>query len=274
MAVFVSASDESSGKNQRDTFLFAGWVGPEEDWSRFFVPAWQERVLDGPPPIPYLHMTDMRRRQWLEDHGLTKLVASDRIDEAVLLLDTMANFYPIAITIDGAHFRDETKGMKIKPAPGMASTEFEPDYICFLAYARLVLGYIEHRHPEAEKVDFIVEMNGKITKHIQKFHANLTDSLKYLGKDSLARLVGQLIPAEKDRTPLQAADLFCWHVARARKPEMMDANDFRRYSRLANRVGCIYEFPKDTITELTANLLRLANTGPLSRHQQPSRFGQ
>src|SRR5579862_4656280 len=60
MAVFVSASDETAGRGQADLFFFGGWLGPEEDWSRFFVPAWQERVLDGPPKIPYLHMTDIR----------------------------------------------------------------------------------------------------------------------------------------------------------------------------------------------------------------------
>jgi len=68
MAVFISASDEAAGKNQRDPFLFAGFVAPEKDWSRFLAPAWQERVLDGPPSIPYLHMTDIRSPQWRSDY--------------------------------------------------------------------------------------------------------------------------------------------------------------------------------------------------------------
>jgi hypothetical protein len=29
-----------------------------------FAPAWQERVLDGRPQIPYLHVTEIRRREW------------------------------------------------------------------------------------------------------------------------------------------------------------------------------------------------------------------
>lgn len=104
MAVFVSASDETSGKNQRDTFFFGGWIAPQEDWSRFFELAWQERVLDGPPSIPHLHMTDMRSRRWREKHGLTRLVADDRIDEAIQLLDTMATLFPICVSVDAGHF--------------------------------------------------------------------------------------------------------------------------------------------------------------------------
>jgi hypothetical protein len=52
MAVFISASDEHSGSDGRGLFLFAGYVGPELDWSDFFVLAWQERVLDGPRKFP------------------------------------------------------------------------------------------------------------------------------------------------------------------------------------------------------------------------------
>src|SRR5689334_19334212 len=59
MAVFISASDEYSGSDGSGSFLFAGYIGPEKDWSDFFVPAWRQRVLDGPPTIPYLHMTEI-----------------------------------------------------------------------------------------------------------------------------------------------------------------------------------------------------------------------
>ena len=70
MAVFLASCDESAGKTKRDQFYFGGFIGPEEDWSRFLAPAWQERVLDGPPVIPYLHMTDIRSNQWRRGHGI------------------------------------------------------------------------------------------------------------------------------------------------------------------------------------------------------------
>lgn len=73
MAIFVAASDESAGSDEHSLFLFAGWIGPEKDWSQFFVPAWQERVLDGPPRIPYLHMTEIRSKEFREKCGLSKV---------------------------------------------------------------------------------------------------------------------------------------------------------------------------------------------------------
>jgi len=74
-------------------------------------------------------------------------------------------------------------------------------------YAFIVLSYVDLEHPKAEKVDFIVERNGYITKYIQEFHLTLADGLTALGKPLLARLVGELISGEKERVPLQAADL-------------------------------------------------------------------
>lgn len=137
MAVFVSYSDESTGKNQLDTFIFAGWIGPEEDWSRFFVPAWDERVLAGPPRIPYFHMTEIRRPEWQKAHGISETGAYDRINEACIVLDQLANLHPLRIAIDTACVRDQFSGIRVKRARSkqFACTDFEPDYIGFLAYA-------------------------------------------------------------------------------------------------------------------------------------------
>jgi TRAP-type mannitol/chloroaromatic compound transport system substrate-binding protein len=38
--------------------------------------------------------------------------------------------------------------------------KYHPDYLSLSAYAYAVLLYLEAWHPEAEKVDFIVERNG------------------------------------------------------------------------------------------------------------------
>src|SRR5439155_17281293 len=113
MAVFVSGLDETAGKTHRDTFLLAGFVAPEHDWSRFFAPAWQERVLDGPPSIPYLHMTEIRSRKWRERYGLSQLQADDRIDEAIILLDTMATLYPVGVHVDAGYLLDQFSKYKV-----------------------------------------------------------------------------------------------------------------------------------------------------------------
>jgi hypothetical protein len=253
MAVFVSGSDESSGTTQRDNFLFSGFVGPENDWSSFFVPAWQERVLDGPPAIPYLHMTDMRSKKWRARYGISRLDVEDRIDEAISLIGAMGSFYPMCVHINAGHFRDEFATVK---ASKRAVKQFEPDYICFLQYVFVVLNYLKTNNPEVEKVDFIVERKLGVTKHIQEFHSELAATLKAQGKGSLADLVGELIPAGKDRVPLQAADLLCWHLARRQQPKTMNAADMRRYKRMVNRKGQSLFITKDRILELKTALPR------------------
>jgi hypothetical protein len=137
MAVFVSGSNESTGKNQRDTFHFGGWIGPEEDWSYFFAPAWQERVLNGPPPIPYLHMTEIRSSSWRIERGLSRAAAEDRVDEAFSIIDTMGSFYPIGVYLDAGHVRDSFTEIKVVKSSGGAKP-FDPDYLCFLTYAYAV----------------------------------------------------------------------------------------------------------------------------------------
>jgi hypothetical protein len=256
MAVFVSASDESAGQNQRSKFFMGGWLAPEKDWSDFFAPAWQERVLEGPPKIPYLHMTEIRSKQWREQYGISRLQADDRIDEAVRLIDQMYTLTPIGIEADQGYFRDELAEIKMLVASGGVK-DLEPDYICFLGYAYVVLVVLHEFHPEAEKVDFIVERKSDITKHIQEFHSHLADELKLIGRKDLVPLIGELIPAGKDRIPLQAADVLCWHTMRAYTPEKMDADDIRRYRVFAaKKPSARHEMKREMVQQLKAAYLQ------------------
>ena len=121
MAIFVASSDESAGKNQRDTFFFGGFVGPEDDWFRFFAPAWQERVLDGPPAIPYLHMTEIRSAQWRDKYGISRLQADDRVDEAFTLIDTMPTLYPVGLFTNPCHLLYQFQTRKVYASPGVST---------------------------------------------------------------------------------------------------------------------------------------------------------
>jgi hypothetical protein len=257
MAVFVSASDESAGKHERDTFVFAGWLGPEKDWADFFVPAWDERVLSGPPRIPYIHMTELRSKRWREEYGLSVKDVDDRLDAACVLLDQMATLHPIRIVIDAGEFRDEFDQTRVisTTQKQFASTKFEPDYVCFLAYAWAVLRYLAEYHPEAEKVDFIVERKHTVTNYIQDFHVQLSQALQALGSPELARLVGELMPGDKERVSLRAADVLCWHCARREKLETMSHGDKLRYKTIAYHKGVRIEFSKDLVMQMKAAVL-------------------
>ena len=101
----------------------------------------------------------------------------------------------------------------------------------------------------------MVESNGVITEYIKGFHGDLAGGLKFIGEPDLAPLVGQLIPASKDRVPLQAADVLCWHKRRSMHPETMSASDVRRYWNLARLSGHHHPISKEEVSKIAAALL-------------------
>jgi hypothetical protein len=262
MAVFVYGSDEYSGGDARGSFLFAGYIGPEEDWSRFFTPAWKQRVLDGPPEIPYLHMTDIRSKKWRERWGISKLAAEDRVDEAASVINNMGSFYPVAVEVGHSHVKDVFAEAKVRreEAKQFEAKPFVPDYLCFVTYAHTVLDYVRKKHPHVEKVDFIVEKKGYITRYINEFHSGLARALTAIGRTDLSPLVGALSIGDKARIPCQAADFLCWHAGRFENAQEVKPEDYRdgeRYLKLRNRNGLWLHLPNSVLCELAAGLLKL-----------------
>ncbi len=260
MAIFISATDEHSGSDGQGLFLFAGYVGPEKDWSEFFLPAWQERVLDGPPKIPYLHMTEIRSRRFRERYGLSHLAADDRLNAAVSVIGTMGSFDPIAVEIDAGHFKRAFAGVKVvhPDAKQFEAKPYEPDYLCFLSYAHTVLDYIHENYPHAEKLDFVVEQKGVISRYIGVFHSGLADALKQIGRPELSQIVGALSVVDKERIPCQAADMLCWHAARfehAEEVKPQDIPDAERYLKLRRRKGLWFDFNAKLVSDMASALL-------------------
>lgn len=254
MAVFVAASDESAGKDRDDQFVLSGLIARERDWSDIFAPAWQRLVLDGPPQIPYLHMVDMRSKRWREEQGLSEDDANKRTDAAVEIVARAEFLFPIGLHVSGAEIGRAFSSVQIRRSQNK-STGFAPDYLCFLGYSMLALEYVSLVHKDCDKLDFMVEKNGKITDYIRGFHSTLKRSFTQLGRPELARLVGDLIPVGKDRLPVQAADLLCWHTARSRNPSSMSYDDLKRYTSLSQKQGSLAELEQETINELAATLL-------------------
>src|SRR5207247_2038198 len=98
MAVYVAYSDESEVAQPNGEFLFGGYIANETDWpcvSR----AWQERVLDGPPPIPYLHLREIRNAAWRSQHGITLNDSEERISEAARIMNSFGNTAAMVSTI-------------------------------------------------------------------------------------------------------------------------------------------------------------------------------
>jgi hypothetical protein len=228
MSVFVAAADESDGPVQTGPFVYGGFVAPTRDWIDCFAPAWQERVLNGTPTLPYFHMTEVRNPRWQRKNGIPYWEAERRIEEAVRVVSSMGSLQIVRTSLDGGHFRQvfrSTRVVRTGPQPG--TYQFEPDYIGFIGFARGALQYVFEHYPDAEKVDLVVERKQKISHHLSHWYDSLVLWLKETDQPRLLGLLGELIPGDKTRVPLQAADLAMWHIRRNEAKEC-EAKDVRR----------------------------------------------
>ncbi len=235
MSEFLAASDETDcGVNHEGTFFHCGFLAPEQDWANTFIPLWDARVLQGPPRITKFHVTDLKHKPWCEKNGIDPEGMEFRIDEAFGVISEIPSLTPIACELNGGHLRKVFE-RKVKFSTG-AVRRFEPDYLGFFGFVVGVLGRIKHFHPEAQKVNFLVERNGEITKRIQEFYGTIPANLELLGDSGLANLMGEIIPKGKDFTPLHAADLLCWYTRRAHL-KSLEPKDQERYSVISKRKG-------------------------------------
>ena len=210
MSEFIAYSDETEVHTANDLFLMGGYVAPKKDW-RWMEAPWQERVLNGPPRIPYMHVREINDSGWRAVHGVSYNEAQNRLAEASRIMNSFGN----AACIISAMRRSEMEmifnpcGRKKKYV--LKGLE-EPDYICFVAYVRLMLAQVKAKWPEATKLHLIISEKKGISEHISIFKESMDRVLTASeGRDLLGELrVGDM----KVALPLQAADVLMWHVQR------------------------------------------------------------
>jgi len=254
MAVFVAASDETSGKDENSIYHYSGWVAPEQDWSLYFTPAWQEQVLNGPPEIPYLHMTDIRRQGWRDEYKMTRDDADWRMDIAAIVISQMGSLYPLNLQIDGSRFKPLFKDHSVVLPTG-GQKRFMPDFLAFMSYAWCVLGYVKVTQPSAEKVNFMVERNSDITDYMNAFYDQLPVALANIKAPELGELMGDFIPVDKKRPPVQAADYLCWLTRHAEANDLGEL-DLRRFGTISCRQGFKLAIPDSVLTGLAESFTK------------------
>jgi hypothetical protein len=254
MAVFVAASDETSGKDENCIYHYSGWVAPEQDWSQYFAPAWQEQVLNGPPKIPYLHMTDIRRERWRNEWKMTRDDADWRMDVAAIMISQMGSLYPLNLQIDGSRFKPLFKEHTVVLSSG-GEKRFMPDFLAFMAYAWCVLSYVRDTQPSAEKVDFMVERNSDVTKYMNEFYDVLPAALRNAKAPELVDLMGDFVAVDKHRPPVQAADYLCW-LTRHAEANTLEGQDARRFVTISRRIGFKLAIPDSVLTGLAKSFTK------------------
>jgi hypothetical protein len=114
--------------------------------------------------------------------------------------------------------------------------------------------YVKQIAAEASRVDFIVETNGPITGKIKGFYFHFPKILTYLRRPDLVSLISDLIPGDKTRVPLQAADVLGWHLQR-KDAHNLDSRDAWRIGRLVTRRGFEHKWEADALSELAERLI-------------------
>jgi hypothetical protein len=252
MAVFQAYSDEGGGPGPRDVFLYSGYAASIDTWMDF-TKAWVERVLES-PTIPYLHMTEIRREVFQKEHNLSLRQVERKVSEACRVTSSTGGLSVVIGRMSRADFQDRLQlVLKANQIPlGLGVNQ--PDFICFLVYAALTVQHIYLRHPEVEKIDFIVSEKKKVTDNLEGFHNSLREFLRQQ-KPDLSELVGDLIPARlESRLPLQAADLFCWHLQRIYLGTAT-SEDWDNWERLGQTHGRHHPYSADDLGALAQRFL-------------------
>jgi hypothetical protein len=236
MAVFTAFSDESEiAPNPTGDFIVGGYVALESYWP-YLAGAWQDRVLDGSPKIPYLHMTDIRNEKWRTKHRISHAESQRRVTEAVKLLSTTGDLNIILSRINRAELA-EVIHKRYRRKRDVPENLAKPDYFCFLTFCVDAVAGICGKYENVDKIYFVVSRKEVVTNYIKEAHKDLP---QWLGarQPSLVGKMGDIIPASMDsRLPLQAADVLCWHLQRyfAKTSTPMDTR--RRKSLAAGRDG-------------------------------------
>lgn len=253
MAVFVAQSDESGSGDNIGVFLVGGCVSVETNWGPF-ADAWDQFVLQPPPRIPYLHMREIRSFAFKKKHKLTDVEAEEKIQSAVDLLGNIAErshtgtpaMHGVLSIIKQSDLSDMVALVESRGHTIDKGTFDLPDYLCFLAYAQVVIDKTAQMFPDIEHVDFVVSAKGKIPDQYKIYLTGIKQRLER------SDLVGELYPADpKTRIPLQIADVFCWHRRRHYQTGEVD----NKMLRLLQMRTFVHEWARDDLLSFTESII-------------------
>jgi hypothetical protein len=251
MAVYTAYSDEAGIGDPDGEFLVAGYLARESVWPEI-VRAWRERVLDGPPRIPMLHMTDIRSWRWRDSHGISHNEAEHRVEEAVRVIYSTGDLDAVASVIRRSDLYEIFPKPKHKREKVVGFDK--PDYVCYTAYIRIVLLRAHKLHPDATKVNFVFARKDEVIKDLR----SIVDATRYslnASESELAPLFGEFVPGEMEEiVPLQVADLICWHLQCYYRGGFERTDEDRMWYLLKERDGDLHKWSRERLAELAAQI--------------------
>lgn len=265
LMVLQAYIDDSGGTdvNEHPYFVLGGFVSTVERWAEFSSD-WQV-VLDMEPRLEYFKMSEAgslngqfhMRRGWdrpMRDARLAKFVE-------------VARSYPIyrtSVSIDKALFRDHIAGLDV---PNPKPTAKDPYYLAFhnLVTGLPLLQAVNIKSvPKEGKIDFIFDYQcktgGRASDAWEHIKMNVLPRLKMDGVPDVMPFLGSppIFRDEKEFLPLQAADLYVWHVRKhLRNNRVLEVRPSPILRRLYEIPGNDKVFNRDQILDLKEELLDL-----------------
>src|SRR5947209_2793692 len=132
MSVFVAYTDEANIGDAKGEFLIGGYASSEAEWL-WINRAWQERVLDGPPKLPYFHMIELLDPNWRKTVGISFNDSEERLAEGMKVMSSSGYTSAIAVVMRLSDFNEVFQ--RFKTGKRLPLSVSEPDYICYLRYA-------------------------------------------------------------------------------------------------------------------------------------------
>jgi hypothetical protein len=257
LSVYVSYSDESSVMDGKGQFIIAGVVADERYWPTFSR-RWAEEILDTVPKIPYVHMIDLRSKEWRYEHGLCWEQQLQKVNQAIKIICEEKSVGVFMGSMPEARWtafknRVEAEGTSIGRHKGLA------DYPCFTTYVTAVLNQVAYDlQGHLQKISFVVSRKRYASHYLQTDVKTAIDRKLKADHPELAIFFGDIIPLSmEDHPPLQAADVVCWHLNRAYAEKLEGSEiDSANTKRLGDKgiVGMVLE--EKMIAEMEENLLR------------------
>jgi hypothetical protein len=211
LMVLQAYIDDSGSEPQSPVFVLAGFVASATQWAAFSND-WQD-VLDQEPKLAYFKATQAERLQDEFDRrkGWTSAKRKDRI---ISLARVIRKHIPekFFVAVGNRQFSKYMKGIKVPRNYHAVDTP----YFMLFYHIILCISAFHSLYRAIEPCDFIFDDQGSVGKQALSWWDFFKVHAKHGATFDFSPFLGSPPCFKDDKVflPLQAADLFAWHVRR------------------------------------------------------------
>jgi hypothetical protein len=202
--------DDSGNDPNSHAFILAGFVAPSQNWNAFSI-EWKN-ALDRAPGASYFKAAEAYslNNQFHKRKGWTRELR----DNLVTDLTTIVRKHVTAKFAVWVRRADFDKHLKTLSLPYARDAADNPYFLCFY-YIILTIAAL-HSLGKPEPCDFIFDEQSKVGRTAVSWWGMFKHNAATASRTDFTPYLGSLpvFKNEKQFLPLQAADLYAWHMNR------------------------------------------------------------